>query len=181
MNRLALLIGAAVLLTACGQDASVNETNATVAEVSESVREASREQGLIRPGKWASTVTIEEMSVPGMPPETAERMEAMLQQSRTAEVCLTEEEAARPDANFFAGNEQCRYDRFTMAGGEIEALMRCSEGETTQVMEMAGTYSPTDYDMRMVSKTLGGPAGEAMTLQMRVRSQRVGKCDKEQN
>lgn len=180
MNRFALLIGAVVALSACGPEPSVNETNASVEEVSEKVREASREQGLIRPGKWQSTVTIEEMSVPGMPPETAQRMQAMLEQSRSAEVCLTEEQAKKPNA-FFAGNDQCRYDHFTMRGGKIDAAMRCSSGEATQVMEMEGTYSPTSYNMRMMSKTEGGPAGQAMTMQMRVESKRVGECDEEQN
>ena len=168
-------------LAACGESASVNETNASVEQVSQSVREASRDQGLLRPGKWASTVTIQEMSIPGMPPQTAERMQEMIAQTRTAEVCLTEEDAKRPSGDFFAAGEQCRYDNFTMRGGKIEATMRCSQDEVTQVMQMSGTYSPNSYEMRMRSTTEGGPAGAPMTLEMEVESQRVGECDAEQS
>ena len=168
-------------LAACGESASVNETNASVQEVSDSVREASKDQGLLRPGKWASTVTIEEMSIPGMPPQTAERMQEMLAQSRTAEVCLSEEDAKEPSGDFFAAGEQCRYDNFTMRGGKIDATMRCSQDGVTQVMQMSGTYSSNSYEMRMHSTTEGGPAGAPMTMKMQVQSRRVGECDSKQS
>ena len=50
----------------------------------------------------------------------------------------------RPKEDFFAGkNNECRYDHFTMGGGKIDAAMHCGgkHGES-QVMQMAGTYSP---------------------------------------
>ena len=176
-SRAAFPIILAFSLAACGSDPAVNETNASVEEVSEKVREASRDQGLVRPGKWVSTVTIENVSMPGMPPEMAERMKAMLAQSRTAETCLTEEEAQRPKEDFFAANENCRYDQFTMSGGKIDATMRCEQEGATQVMQMTGTYSPNSYEMRMRSTTAGGAGAEAMSLEMKVDAERVGKCD----
>jgi hypothetical protein len=57
--------------------------------------------------------------------------------------------------------------------------MRCEQDGTTQVMEMTGTYSPSNYRMRMNSTTEGGPGGEAMTIQMRVEAERTGECDAE--
>lgn len=180
MYRAMLCLGLVLPLAACGSKPSVEETNASVEEVSQKVREASRDQGLIRPGKWISTVTIENMAMPGMPPETRQRLQSMLQQTRTAEVCLTEEQAKKPSADFFSGNEECRYDHFTMTGGKIDAAMRCSHGGTTQTMQMAGTYSPTSYEMRMKSATAGGPSGEPMTMEMRVQSHRVGDCTPQQ-
>lgn len=170
-----------LLLAACGPSASVDETNASVEEVSESVRQAAKEEGLIRPGKWVSTVTVEEMSIPGMPPETRERMQEMLSQTRTAATCLTEEDAKKPSADFFSGGDQCRYDHFTMRGGKIDAAMRCSQEGATQVMQMTGTYSGNSYEMRMRSTTEGGPGDAPMTMQMKVESRRVGACDQKQS
>lgn len=180
MRRAALVFGLAIPLLACGSEPTVNEQNASVEEVAESVREASNDRGLIRPGKWVSTVSIEDVSIPGMPAETAQQMQDMLAQTRTVESCLTPEEAKQPNATFFSGNEQCRYDHFTMTGGKIDAVMRCQHQGTTQVMEMTGTYSPTSYEMRMRSVTEGGPAGEQMTMQMHVRAERAGECEQTQ-
>lgn len=179
-GRGVLPISILLALSACGSEPAVNETNASVAEVSEKVRQASKDQGLIRAGKWQSTVTIEDVSMPGMPPEMAERMQSALAQTRTAETCLTEAEAQRPKEDFFGGNEQCRYDHFTMTGGKIDAAMRCTQQDVTQVMEMSGTYSSTSYQMRMRSRTEGGPAGQALTMQMKVDARRIGECDKPQ-
>lgn len=180
MTRAILLLSIALPLAACGSEPSVSEQNASVEDVSERVREASREQGLIRPGKWMSTVSIEDVSLPGMPADTAERMRSMLSQTRSVESCLTPEQARQPNANFFSGNDQCRYDTFTMTGGKIDAVMRCEHQGTTQVMEMEGTYSPTSYEMHMRSVTEGGPGGETMTMQMKVAAERVGECESEQ-
>ncbi|QNM83887.1 DUF3617 domain-containing protein [Sphingomonas sabuli] len=177
MRRCAAAAALCLSLAACGSKPTVDETNASVEDVSQAVREASGEEGLLRPGKWQSSVTIEKMSVPGMPPEAAERMQSAMQQPRTAEACLTEEQAKEPGANFFAGNDNCRYDHFRMKGGKIDAQMRCASGAATQVMKMAGTYSSTSYDMRMESDTTGGEAGQAMTMTMRVESRRTGDCD----
>lgn len=177
MNRAILILAAAIPLAACGSEPSVNETNASVEEVSEKVREASRDQGFVKPGKWVSTVTVEQVDMPGMPPEAAQRMKSMLAEARTAETCLTEQDVKKPKEDFFAGNDQCRYDHFTMAKGQIDAAMRCSQEGVSQRMEMNGTYSPTSYEMRMKSRTEGGPGGEAMTMQMKVDAKRVGECD----
>lgn len=180
MYRAALLISLAVPVAACGSEPAVDETNASVEEVSERVREASRNDGLVRPGKWVSTVSIEQMDMPGMPPQAAEQMKRMVERTHKTESCLTPEEVKQPKGDFFGGGENCRYDHFRMRGGKIDAAMRCSQEGVTQVMEMSGSYSPDSYQMRMKSKTAGGPAGEGMAMQMRVEAERVGECTGEE-
>jgi hypothetical protein len=69
MNRAMLLLSLALPLAACGSKPAVEEKNASVEQVANSVREASHGQAMIRPGKWQSTMTIEQMDMPGMPPE----------------------------------------------------------------------------------------------------------------
>lgn len=180
MRSTVLLLASLVLLTGCEQQQpDVDARNASVEEVADQVRQASGSEQFIRPGKWVSTVTFEEIIAPGMPPEAAEQMKSVMGQGQSYESCLTEEQAARPSEDFFAGNNnQCRYDHFTMQDGEIDARMRCGEGEVGQVMEMEGTYSPDSYQMRMATSLEGAPEpASGMTMRMRVDAKRVGECD----
>ena len=94
------------------------------------------------------------------------------------ETCLTPEDVKRPKEDFFAGkNNQCRYDHFTMGNGKIDAVMHCGKGDSAQVMQMAGTYSPDSYQLQMSMKA-SAARGEAsgMAMKMRVESRRVGEC-----
>ena len=173
--RRAILVASLVLpLVACGSKPTVNEKNASVEEVTEKVREASQDGRFIRPGKWQSTVKIDQMDMPGMPPEAVGQMKKMMAQTHTSESCLTPEDVKQPKANFFSGNDNCRYDHFTMGKGKIDAQMRCEQSGASQVMQMAGTYSPDTYQMHM--KTKAGPEAQGLTMQMSVNARRIGEC-----
>ena len=178
--RSAAVLTLCAALVACSNEPEVDARNATPEEVASQVREATDDEQFVRPGKWQSKVTIEQLEMPGMPPEMADNMKKMMaqHQERTTESCLTEEEAKRPKEDFFAGKDNnCRYEHFTMGGGKIDAKMRCSaDGGASQVMEMAGTYSPESYQMRMATRTEGaGTPG--MTMKLKVDSTRIGACD----
>lgn len=181
MNHRQLLIAAcAASLAACNNSPNIDEKNASVEEVAAKVREASGSGSFVRPGKWQSNVTIESFEVPGMPPEMVNRMKSAVAQNQQDgfTTCLTPEDVKRPKGKFFTGNEQCRYDHFTMGDGKIDAAMRCPSGEgMTQVMTMQGTYAPEQYSMRMTMKGEGvsGPVS-GMTMKMRVDSKRLGEC-----
>ena len=181
MKISAIAIGVGMLaLTACNQSPQVHEENASVEDVAAKVRQATGDGQFIRAGQWKSTSAIEEMSVPGMSAEESARMKQVMAKAGSHEftTCLTEEDVKQPQGKFFTGNKQCRYDHFTMSRGKIDAAMRCeSDAGGTQVMTMAGTYSPDSYQMRMEMKGeagAGSPGG--MTMRMRVSSKRVGSC-----
>jgi len=163
-------------LAACGSKTSVNEKNASVEEVANKVAEVSKAEGTIQPGKWRSTMTVEEMKMPGMPAETQDRMKDMFAQAKVSETCITPEEARQPSAKMFAGNDQCRYDHFTMGGGKIDAEMHCNQAGAKQTMTMTGTYSPDSYAMHMSTQTAGSDAGDAISMKMRVEAKRIGQC-----
>jgi hypothetical protein len=169
-----------LLLVACSKGPEVHEKNASVDEVADKVREATGGGQFIKAGEWKSITTIEEMNVPGMPPEAAAQMKQAMgaQKSHEFTTCLTEEDVKQPKGKFFTGNEQCRYDHFNMKGGKIDAAMRCGDKETgTQVMTMTGTYAPESYAMQMDMTTDGMPgAASGMSMRMRVESRRVGAC-----
>jgi hypothetical protein len=172
-----ILFAALILpLASCGSKPTVNEKNASVEEVSQKVSEATKAEGFIRPGKWQSTVNIEQMTMPGMPPQAAEQMKKMLAQTQTTETCLTPEEAKQPRAKFFGGNDQCRYDHFKMGRGKIDAEMHCTQNGSTQVMEMNGTYSGEAYTMQMTSTMEGGQSAANVSMKIKVDAKRVGEC-----
>jgi Protein of unknown function (DUF3617) len=180
--RLITLIACVLPLAACNKSPQVNEKNATPDEVAQKVRESAGDQAFVRPGLWQSKVTIEKFDIPGMPPEMATRMKAMMaeNQEHGFENCLTAEDVKKPKEDFFAGkNNECRYEHFTMGSGKIDAVMHCGRGQT---MKMAGTYSPDSYQMQTSISAAADKGEEAggMNMQMRIESQRIGECKAKQ-
>jgi hypothetical protein len=178
---LLILSAGAIALPACNKSPEVKAKDASASEVAQKVHDAGADQSMVRPGLWQSKVTIEELDVPGLPPETAQRMKTMMaeKQEHAFQTCLTAEDVKRPKEDFFAGkHNECRYDHFTMGGGKIDAAMRCGGKGASQVMQMAGTYSPDNYQMQMSTRVeaAGKDADAGMAMKMRVEAQRVGEC-----
>lgn len=181
MMGTAAMAGMILALGACESQKTVTAENASTAEVAQKVKEAGIAQGgFISPGQWQTTTTINEVKIPGMPPEMAKQMQAGMGKPRTFDHCVTEEEAKKPREEFFAGDGQnsCRYDNFTMGGGRIAMVMQCDSPSGRQVMKMDGTYSADAYHMTVASKVESGeksPMG-GMTLNATMDAKRVGVC-----
>jgi len=174
-----ILLTACAALGACNKGPEVHAENASVAEVAKKVQATGAAQSFVRPGLWQSKITIEQLEMPGMPPDMAQRMKTMMadRQTQDFETCLTADDVARPKEDFFAGgNNSCRYEHFTMGDGKIDAVMHCGKDQGTQTMKMAGTYSPDSYALRMANSFQSSNAQPAMQMQMRVDAHRVGEC-----
>jgi uncharacterized protein DUF3617 len=177
MNRLVLLLACIAPLAACNKSPQVDLRNASVGEVAEKAREAGA-NAFINPGQWQTKVTVKEMSFPGMAPELQASMKGIMGQNVTVEHCISAEEAKRPSGRFFTGKEpeNCRYDRFSMGGGKIDAVMRCeSKPSGSMTMTVSGTYTPdsstTSADMSMSG---GGQGG--MRIKSVTENRRIGAC-----
>ena len=166
-----------ILLAACDSSPKVEADNATPSEVAAKVRAAGTKGSFVSPGQWQSTVTIDEMNVPGLPPEFAAKMKSQMAKARTFESCLTPAEAKRPKGDFFAADKSCKYDHFEMGGGKIDATMRCAHEGMAQSMTMKGTYTPDEYHMAMSTKMEGNGPQSGMTMAMHVDAKRTGDCD----
>lgn len=174
--RIQKTLVACALLAACNQGPEVREENASVAEIQNKVANAGGATSFVRPGRWESTVTIEEMKIPGMSSDMANNMPGFEGRTQTSVNCLSEADAKRPKEDFFTGdNKNCRYDRFTMANGKIDAVMKCTEQGVTNTMTMQGSYSPTTYNMQM-SMEGGGGGAQGMAMKMRVDAKHAGQC-----
>jgi hypothetical protein len=179
VKHAAVLLACVLTLAACNRDVKVDARNASAEDVARQVADARGSDNFVRPGKWKSTVHIENFELPGAPAEAKTAMSNMQHQAMVSESCLTPEEAKRPKEGFFAGKDKnCRYDHFTMSNGKIDAAMKCTGQGMAQTMAMQGSYSPDAYQMRMSMKADAGagPAG-GMTMTMRVDAERVGECD----
>ncbi len=171
-----------IILAGCDSGPEVSATNASVAEVAAKVEAARLDETFFRAGKWTVKGQIEDIQVPGMPAELADRIKQAGAGMDGTESCVTEADVKKPAADFFTGNKSCKYDHFTMGNGKIDARMRCGAGGGTQLTTMTGTYGPENYRMAMTT-AMENPAQssatgmEGMTMKLSVEGKRVGACD----
>ena len=173
------LCALALTLAACDSGPDVSATNATPEEVQQQVEAAGGDGVMVSPGRWEGQMTVQEIDMPGLPPEAREQMKAQMGSGRSFTSCITEEDVKQQKA-FFTGEQDdksCKYDHFTMENGKVSALLKCDRGEEGRMeMTMNGDYAPDRYRMEMASKAEGGAPMGAMTMKMMVEAKRVGAC-----
>jgi hypothetical protein len=179
MKQTMILLAGAALLASCNKGPEVNLKNATGNQVTAAVKQSGvmSSDAMVQPGLWDSKVTIQEMNVPGLPPEYADKMKQSMAAHRndTDRHCITAADVKKPKADFFGADKSCKYDHFTMGGGKIDVAMVCHEEETTNNMNVSGTYTPTTYSIDTAMTGRGGKQ-EGMTMKMHVDAHRVGEC-----
>ena len=116
-------------------------------------------------------MTVSDMSFPGMKPEMAQAMKAAMGKATKIVSCLTPEEAKKPD--FFGKDNDCRYDRFVMSGGTIDAVAHCAENGKSRAMTIKGAYSADSY---RVETEMSSDGPEAMHMKMAMDAKRTGEC-----
>jgi hypothetical protein len=131
----------------------------------------------MEPGQWEATNEILSATAPGIPPDALRKM---VGQKTTVSNCLTPEQAAKPSANFLAGQKdsQCTYKDFSLDDGKMTGEISCTGGQMPgkMVMQMDGSFGPRDYAMNMEMKTAGLPNGMDMTIKAKTTARRVGDC-----
>jgi len=165
-------------LAACGSQPTVSATNASTAEVQEQLAAAGDGAVTLEPGRWEGSMTMHEMDIPGVPAAVREQMKAQAGAGRSFVNCVTPEDVKEQKALFTGENDDksCTYDHFTLAGGRIDAALRCNRPEGRMTMTMAGNYSPQSYKMDLTSKAESTGAAGALSMKMSVEARRVGAC-----
>lgn len=160
-------------LAACGSKDSIEAKNESVESVAKKVADSDLKPS---PGRWESTMKIEKLDMPGMPPQMAAQMQQAMGREQVFSTCLTPEQASKPNGEFFQkAASGCTYQNFSMAGGHIEGTMTCKGQEGGITVTMKGDYAPDSYTMHTTSKIERGAAG-AMTTSAVITSKRVGEC-----
>jgi hypothetical protein len=128
-------------------------------------------------GRWESTVKVNHMDMPGMAPQMRDAMQHAMAGASVIATCLTPEQAAQPGSTFFTGraHHDCAYDSFTMADGNLNAVMHCSGASTHMKMTMNGTYDANSYQLHSTMQ-MAMPGGGTMTQDANTTSKRVGAC-----
>ena len=179
MKNEVCVLASVLCLAACNKGPTVELRNATGNQVAAAVTRAGvmNSDSMVQPGLWRSKTTVEEMNIPGIPAEYADRVKQSMAQRRneTSNHCIKPEDVKKPKEDFFGADKSCKYDHFTMGGGKIDVAMVCHEEETTQKMNVAGSYTPTSYSLE-TSMTGTGGAQNGMSMKMHVDAERVGEC-----
>ena len=179
-NLIVLMAALGVSIAACNRAPDVDLKNASVEEVANKVAAAGSSDQFLNPGKWQTKVTVEDVSIPGMPPSQQAEMKRMFgQQNVVVDQCLTPEEARRPGGKFFTGKDakDCRYDTFKMSGGKMEAVMQCQgQGSGAMTLKVSGNYTPDNSTTRSEMTVSSGGQG-SMTIKALVEGRRIGECE----
>jgi hypothetical protein len=179
MKHRILLISCAVALASCNKGPQVDLKNATGNQVTQAVRQSGvmNSDAMVQPGLWESKVTIQDLNFPGMPAQYLDKMKQSIAEHRndTNKHCIKPEDVKRPKEDFFGADKSCKYDHFTMGGGKIDVAMVCHRENTTQNMNVSGSYTPTSYSIDTAMTGTGGDEN-GMSMKMHVDAQRVGEC-----
>ena len=181
MKRTFVIIACNLALAGCNKSPQVHEKNASVEKVANAVSTSGVANNLyLQAGEWKVDATVEDMQIPGLPPEAQSQMKQVMGErgNTSYQYCLTAEQAKKPGGKFFnrQADRNCRYDHFNMGGGKIDAVMRCAAPQGSMSMAINGTYSTDSYSTH-VSMSMEG--AQKMTMKMRSEAHRIGECTPE--
>jgi hypothetical protein len=127
----------------------------------------------LQPGQYRTTVTMLEMSIPGVK-STNINMDPV-----TTEDCVTSSDVA----DFTSGNmanadagESCTQNNMSSSGGRIQGEATCTGEYGARTMQMSGTYTSNHVDMEIASTSDMPGGGGQMTQRMRIVTDRIGEC-----
>ena len=165
------------LLSACSDGASDAE-EAMVGDEAASGAATSGDAVRLRAGEWENTIEFTEFDVPGVPAAMKDVIAGQLGQSITTTSCITQDEADRPDASFFGGeeNENCTYEEYDRSGDSLTLRMTCaSDGGGAAKIAMDGTFGEESFTLTMDNTVTGTQTGD-VTMKGTVTGRRVGDC-----
>jgi hypothetical protein len=121
----------------------------------------------IQPGQWQETALVLDVQASGV---LGGMLRAMKGKTKYKTVCITPAQAADGLRSSMdeGGQSKCRFSRYTMAGGRIDAAMTC---QGNLAIQMTGSYSPTSFDI-----ISDGTKGTTMRMRTRTTGKRVGGC-----
>lgn len=162
-------------LAGCGNKPEVKAENASVAQVAVAASKAMR----MEPGKWRTEISVDSVDIANVPPPAADMMKRHAGK-QTVETCVTSAQAERPPEELLGGNgtKSCRYDRFEIRNGKLDAAMTCqggASGSGTIHNTISGDFSGSGYDLVGVAKVDTG--GQSITTRTKIRGARIGACD----
>lgn len=169
----------ALALAGCGNNADADGDGKISMDEAASEMEKNGEAIRPDPGLYRGTTELVNLEVPNAPPEAKQMLEAMLGgEPQTMEFCLTKEEAEKGFEKMAkeSQGEDCSFEKFDVAGGNIDAVMTCAApGDGKARVELKGKGTRTSSEMTMVMDAKG-PDGQTMKMTMKTSQERIGDC-----
>lgn len=185
MRRNLLIAAGALALAACGGGATDADADGD-GTITQGEAQAAAESADFRvtPGQWENTVEFTNIEIDeSQLPEEARGMlgpmlNSMKGQTNTTSTCVTQEQADKPAAEMFSGNEaaDCEYERLQFAGGKIDMAMTCTDPNSgTAKITNTGTFDDDSYQMEM-SMEMSQPQFGEMKISAKSNGKRIGEC-----
>ncbi len=188
MRRLSFAAATLLLLAACKPGPSTVDSaretgeirleNASAEEVVKQ-NEAARGKHKVEPGQWENSYQLVSLDMPGLP-EGAMRNEMMAETRRPPRIvreCKKDADSKPIDFTKLSPTQQnCRFGKYILANGRIDAAMECQGPFGPIRMSIAGTQSGAAYDVTMTqSSTAPGQTAESK-MTIRMTGKRIGDC-----
>lgn len=168
------VLAVAGALAGCSDGGNADADADGTISMGEAARQADAEGLRPEPGQYKATITMTGMEIPGMPAGMESHGAGM---TTTTEYCVTPEETAKGFEEMMKRGQDgdCAYERFSIAGGEMDAVMVCKTPQGDMRMEMDGTASPTtsEFKARMAMNVEGMGEG---TMSFTAKHERIGDC-----
>lgn len=174
-KTLAFLAVSTLALTACGKSGSSSGSQSA-----DPAQAAAKVAFQFQPGQYRSSVTIDKVEIPGMPPGAAAHMKGAMGKMGTFEYCITPEQAAKGmDAmKEHMAKGKCQWEKFEVSGGTVDSVMVCEGGRGGSIRTASsGTVTPTGAVMKGVGDVTGS-GGKGMHIEETVKMERIGDCAK---
>lgn len=175
MRNRAILVSAvaAMVLAGCSGGGEVDADGDSSISTSEAAG-AAADMPKPEAGLYRATITMTGIDVPGMGASMQGHGGGM---TTTNEYCLTEDEVAEGFEEMMKRGQDgsCRYEKFNVAGGKLDAVMLCQTDQGEARMEMKGTATPTgsQFDAKMKMDLDGMGNG---TMRFNAEHERIGDC-----
>lgn len=168
---------AALALSACSDKGADTDGDGKVSSEEAQKELSSGGAVAMKPGLWEVKIKFDSLDAPGLP-EAAKAQMTKAMSEMSVKSCLTKEQAEKPGADFFGGDEgsNCTFEQLNRSGNKMTVQMTCKpQGGITIANKMEGSFEGETYAMTMEQKTSGTPMGD-MTMKGRIDGKRIGDC-----
>ena len=133
----------------------------------------------LEPGEWQTAFYVSEVTGENITEPMREEIAAELDRELAIDpICITEEQAASPEAVMFLPSEvseECTITESSVENGTIEMAGTCGNGPGDGgTIALSGTYSAARMDSEMTATIQDG--GEEMSFTAVITSERSGEC-----
>ena len=130
-----------------------------------------------QPGSWSMKMDLVDVQGPDADKVKA-MMGPMFASMANMSICITPEASAKSDPakGITNGNGDCKFDKQDVSSAGIHLSGVCTKNGVQSKVSADGTLTATSQDMTMKTETTSPMGGGALTMQIRVQSQRTGDC-----